>query len=458
MLNLFKYLIVLINILKLFIIFAKLIKQIKDNNNMNKFFKQLHGVTMIKADTDIDFGGSAAASTKEEKISDINNEEEVKDINEPNNQPNGEPKEPESNEQSEVAELNPGDSLEYDGNTYTVNDAGDLVDKDGKVFKAKAEINNWLKEQEVEDNNLEDNQLDIAAIQKEIGIDITDENGNAVEFTSDAKGIASYVKSVIDIKSNDIAEGAVNSYLNSNPIIQQFANYLAVNGTAEGFGELPDRSGIEIDKDNVDQQVAIIKQAAHEFGNKMVTDAYIEFLKANGGLYDEAQKQLDALVEADEERNNVYAQRAKEIEQENLAAEQQMIADINSIIDTKTIGGYTLPESFVREIDGKKVTLTLNDFKKYVTVPAYKDQEGNTYTGYQKDLDMLSPKQNYERELLAAYLMFSGGSYEDLVKMAVNKEQVKTLKIKSKQATEVKGVKINRKPSTKASNDDIILK
>ena len=92
----------------------------------------------------------------------------------------------------------------------------------------------------------------------------------------------------------------------------QFANYLAVNGSPRGFGELPDRSGITVDTDNEEQQIAIIKAAAAEFGNSSLNDNYIKYLKDSGGLYDEAKAQLANLQNADKQRNEELAIQAEE--------------------------------------------------------------------------------------------------------------------------------------------------
>ena len=49
--------------------------------------------------------------------------------------------------------MNEGDSIELDGVTYTVNEAGDLVDEKGEVFKTKAELPKFLEEYSTEDSN-----------------------------------------------------------------------------------------------------------------------------------------------------------------------------------------------------------------------------------------------------------------------------------------------------------------
>ena len=144
---------------------------------------------------------------------------------------------------SSTGELEAGTNVDFEGNTYTVAENGDLVDKDGNVFKAAAEVKDWMDSLETE----EDNPLSISAIQEALGTEIQDEAGNPVEFSNDAQGVQAYVNAVIELKSKEIQEGAINKLYADNPMLKQFQDYVTLNGSPIGFGELPDRSGIEID-------------------------------------------------------------------------------------------------------------------------------------------------------------------------------------------------------------------
>ena len=61
------------------------------------------------------------------------------------------------------------------------------------------------------------------------------------------------------------------------------------------------------------------------------------------------------------------------------------------------------------------------------------------------------------REMLDAWLMFTGGTYKDLIDMAVKENEVRKLIVKSKQNRSTKTVKLVRKQDGKANIDDIIL-
>ena len=365
-----------------------------------------------------------------------------------------------STQSSSTGGLDAGTQLDIDGKPYTVDDKGNIVDDKGNVFKQASEVNDWLKTVQTSNGDEEpnDKEITVASIQKALGVEITDENGNPTEFTNDAAGVKSYVEDVINLKSAELQQAAVNKVFNDNPLLKQFADYLVVNnGNPYGFGQLPDRSTIELDKTNETQQEAIIRMAAQEFGNKAVNDNYINYLKQTGGLYDEAKVQLANLVEKD---NNLRKQLETEAEQRRAQEEQEIDKywnNVNNVIDSGIVGGYKLPESFVKEVNGTKVTLNRKDFFNYLSKPAVTDEQGNTMTGYQRDLANLSDEDALAKEMLDAWLMFTGGTYKDLINMAVKEDNVRKLKIMSEKQRNAKSIKIVTKRSGKTDINDLML-
>ena len=59
--------------------------------------------------------------------------------------------------------------------------------------------------------------------------------------------------------------------------------------------------------------------------------------------------------------------------------------------------------------------------------------------------------------MLDAWLMYTGGTYKDLIDMAVKEDTVRKLIVKSKQNRSTKSVKVVKQQNGKASIDDIIL-
>ena len=355
---------------------------------------------------------------------------------------------------SSTGELTTGDTIDVDGTIYTVTENGDLVDDKGNVFKEAKDVQSWLASVEIEDENA-DSSITLSSIQEALGVTITDEDGKDVTFTDDANGVKAYVDSVIAVKSQELQEAAINRLYQDNPLLKQFQDYVQLTGTPRGFGEIPDRSGIRLDKDNEQQLVAVIKMAAQEFGNKSLNDNYIKYLRDSGGLYDEARNQLQALVEKDAEYKKQIETKAQEQRDAQAKATADYWNNVNRIVESRQIGDYRIPESFTKEVDGKKIVITPKDFFNYLSTP--KEVDGITATGYQHDLAKLTDEEYMNREILDAWLMFTGGTYKDLIDMAVKEEQVRQLRVKSKDRRATKSVKVVKHNAGKSSIDDIIL-
>lgn len=357
---------------------------------------------------------------------------------------------------SSTGELNVGDKLDVDGKIYTVAENGDIIDDKGNVFKKANEVKDWLSESDIDEEN-EDNQINISKIQNAIGISITDEKGKAIEFTNDVDGIKSYLDSVIELRSNEIQEAAINRLFAENPHVKPFIDYVRLTGSPRGFGEIPDRSGIVVDKENVSQQEAIVRMAASEFGNKSINDNYIKYLKDTGSLYDEAVNQLNALQEQDIAYRKDIEYRAEAARKQEEEAINKYWERVSNTISSKKIAGYKLPDSFIQEKDGQKVTRTPNDFYNYISQSVDVDEDGNPITAYQRDLAKETDEETLNKDLLSAWLTFTGGSYKDLVDMAIKDEQVRVLKIKSKEHKAAKSVKVIKANNDKADLNDILL-
>ena len=105
----------------------------------------------------------------------------------------------------------------------------------------------------------------------------------------------------------------------------------------------------------------------------------------------------------------------------------------------------------------KKIVITPNDFFNYVSNASIEREDGSKITGYQRDLAELTDDEYMAREMLDAWLMFTGGTYKDLIDMAVKENEVRKLIVKSKQNRSTKTVKLVKKQGGKTNIDDIIL-
>lgn len=359
---------------------------------------------------------------------------------------------------SSTGGLEEGTIVEYNGTEYKIDASGNLIDKDGKVFKKAEEVQKFLTDNKAVDEDEVERTL-MENIKKAVGVDITDDKGSVVEFSDDPEGISNYVKSVVELKTSEIENAVVNKIYRDNPLVKQFIDYVQITGSPKGFGDIPDRSGIELDPKNEMQLEAVIRMAATEFGNKSLNESYIKYLKDTGALYEEAKIQLEALIGKDEAyRKDIEIKAELARQQEEKKIENYWKGVLNAI-NNRVIGKYKLPETFIKEIDGKKVSLTPNDFYKYVSETALRDENGDRITAYQRDLRAQTNEELLNKDLLDAWLLFTGGSYKDLVDMAIKEEKVKRLIIKSQEKRTNPSIKINRYKDTSSDKlSDIVFK
>ena len=165
---------------------------------------------------------------------------------------------------------------------------------------------------------------------------------------------------------------------------------------------------------------------------------------------------MQALKEKDA---NIREQIKNEAEIQRKAEEQavnEYFEKVNQVITSRNIGGYTIPENFVKEVDGQKINLTPRDFYEYLYKQSYTDADGNKLTGYQKDLAKLSNDELLNNELINAWLLFTGGTFKDLAVMAAKEREVRKLTIAAKKHRTTRTIKIN-KPKNNGNNDDLLL-
>ena len=362
---------------------------------------------------------------------------------------NGGKQETSSTGGQEESTLSVGDSIELDGATYTVNENGDLVDEKGEVFKAKSELEAFLKEYTTEDAN-EIPEVNVADIQKLVGVDVVDEKGKAISFDNTPEGVAEYVKSVLELKKAEFAQAGINKLIDDYPVLNDFLNYYIANGNSyEGFGEMKDRSGIQIDDNNEAQQIAIVREAWKEFGKRGNVDKYINYLKDSGQLAEAAKDDLAALQQADAEYREQNAQAALQAQQEYEAQVVAYWKNVKSCIDKREIAGYKIPDVIILDRGGKQVSATPDDFFNYVYQV---DEQG--FSQYQRELANEAPADRMNDELLKAYLKYTGKSYNSLLEMAVANKEVKKLRLTANKNKSAKAtIKITKAAKTNGNLD-----
>lgn len=393
--------------------------------------------TPINNEPKVDENGNPIQDVNQNQLN--NNEESTNEEN-----PNEENKE---NTNEEDIKLEEGNTVTVEDKTYTVDKDGNLVDDKGNIFKKAEEVKDWLKEFSVDE--AKDDEINLDNIQKALDYEVTDEDGNPITYENNIEGVKAYINDVIETSKLEHYETAINTLYQKYPILQEVLNYYIANGNSlEGFTETPDRSNITIDDTNEEQQIEIIKTLWKEQGIKGDVTQYINYLKNARILTSTAKEALDTLKSIDAENKKAYEEEAERRKQESYEAEVEHWTNIKNIIDSKEIAGYKIPDSITISRNGQKISVTPNDFFNYI----YRVDNENK-SAYQRDLEAEEPSKRLNDEILRAYLKFTGGSYADLVNMAINQEKVNNLKLKAKQNANSKSIKINRTTNTKQTKD-----
>ena len=370
-------------------------------------------------------------------------EDDLKDKKEPDG--SGDNPDNNNDDDKDKIELSEGQIIEIGEDSYTVDKDGNLLDKDGNVFKEAKDVQDYLKQFEVDNSDSED-EINIQTIQKALGIELTDDEDKPIEFENSIEGVKSYINSVIEAQKKDIAESAVNAIFQKYPVVEDFINYYIANGNSyEGFGKTPDRSNITIDDNDEAQQENIIRMAWKERGMNGDVESYIQYLKASNILNATAKTELKALQDSDKQRKENYEKEAKAVEEQKQQAMKDYWLGVQNVIQSRKIAGYEIPEQIIINRDGKKITATPKDFYNYLYMV---DKDGKS--AYAKDFAKLTSEQKRDDEILRAFLTFTGGTYSNLVDMAIKEEKIKTLKLQAKQN---KATSIRIKPQTNKKNN-----
>ena len=351
-------------------------------------------------------------------------------------------------EEKETHDLAVGTELQLGEDVYTVDKDGNVVDKDGNIFKEAKDVKAWLDSFEQEEES-DKTELSIKNIQEALDIVVTDENDNEIEYDNTPEGVKAYVEQVIENAREEHYETAINTLFSKYPFVEDLINYYEANGKSlEGYGQMPDRSGIELNESDEAQQEYIIRTAWKEQNRKGSVDGYIQYLKSTGNLFTTAQEELEGLKDADAQRRDQVRQQAEEAKQAQLEASKQYWGNVHEIVKSRQIAGYNIPESIVITRNGQKTTATVEDFFKYIY-----QVDGNGKSRYNYDIEAEDPQARLHDDILRAYLKFTGGDFTNLLDMAINKKEVNKLILKSKE-TKKPSISV-RKPTPKNNKKEI---
>lgn len=420
---------------------------------------------------DLDFGYSqntssdgAGSETVNDKTTDVTNidngnienqanGEDADNLNDGTTEKNVDSdKENNDSNDSDKESLQAGTSIEVGNETYTVDESGNVLDKNGNIFKEAKDVKAWLDSfEEVTENN-DENAISIDSIREAVGIDITDDNDKSIEFENSPEGVKAYIDAVVNTAKEEHYETAINTLYQKYPVIKDVLNYYIANGNSlEGFGEIPDRSNITVDDNNEEQQIAIIRTAWKERGQKGDLDGYLAYLKSSGTLLATAREELANIQESDKQYREELEAEAEKQEAERVERLEKYWNGVHDVIKSRTIAGYKIPESIIINRNNQKISVTPEDFFNYI----YRvDKNGKS--AYEHDLEAETMESRRDDEILRAYLKFVGGNYSNLVDMAINNEKVTKLKLRAKERNST-SVRINRPKATSQKGVNIDL-
>lgn len=351
---------------------------------------------------------------------------------------------------TEETELTAGTEIQVGDDVYKVDDKGNVIDAEGNIFKEAKDVKEWLDTFDKQDVN-DDDELNIGNIQKALGITITDEDDKEIEYDNTPEGVKAYVEQVIENSREENYQTALDTLFEKYPFAKDIITYYEANGhSLEGFGQRPDRSNITLDENNEVQQENIIRTAWKEQNRKGDVAGYIQYLKSTGNLYSVASEELEGLIEADKQAKAELEQRAAKAEEERRERATQYWNNIHQIVKSRQIAGYTIPESIIVNRDGKKTTATVEDFFNYIYQV---DKDGKSR--YNRDLEAEDPQARINDDILRAFLKFTGGTYSNLVDMAINKKEVSKLILKAKENK--KPTMSIKRPAVTKSNKEVDL-
>jgi len=334
------------------------------------------------------------------------------------------------------AQLIEGAEVELDGVKYVLTKDGN-IEKDGKVFKTKAELQTLL----LADDTPEDVDY-VSEIQKSTNLVIVGQNNQPISYENTLPGITNYVQ---DVHRNGQELGArqyEEALFSKFPILKSVIEHLTINGSLNNFNESIDYSKVTLGDDEA-QQVDIYTKAQLARGVSMaeITDM-LKYLKEDKKLKVHAEAALSYLKTSQTEAASA---RAKQI-QENKEREEEEERNYWNTVDTAltkkelVVGDkkFTLPEIIrVKEADGKIVTKNLKDFKDYITKPRNFTINGKIYEMTQHDYDELleDTKRTPHHDLFEAFRRFTKYDDSQIISANANSNIVKqVIKLTTKTA------------------------
>lgn len=280
------------------------------------------------------------------------------------------------------------EEVEIDGVKHKVNENGEVVDKDGKVVMSKEDL---LKE--LEDQGVEDKAPMIETIQKLIGVEIKDENGNIRKFENTSEGLVNFFKEAARMRANEIRNDEFTDF----PDVEEYLQFRKNGGTPQNyFVPSVDWSQVQIG-DEESQHISVITSNLLEKGNSQEeANDLIAAWKDKGILKEKATNAIKELGKRSNDRRQSVLDQQAETARQNALKQEEHWKSVKQVVDSGKFGSFIIPEA-----DRDK-------FYQYVAMDA--DGKGNS----KYILDM--QKLGLDKKLLLQYIAYKGFNFDALVK------------------------------------------
>jgi hypothetical protein len=340
--------------------------------------------------------------------------------------------------------------------SYTIDDNGNAVDTDGSIKYTKQQLD------ELEEDQSSDSTIDIEKVIEATKIVNYDKDGNPIKYENTEEGYQQYTLDTYNRGAQDAVGEYEQSLFGKYPVLTDVINYLAVNNTLEGFGNVIDYGKVKLEKDNTEQLKSIIYDARSKRGEtKAKIDSYVEYIMSgdtsNDKLNSEAGDELKYLQDIQTAASTKLANDNKQAELDAIAnnnkywgisvddkGNKQVLNVENSVYDIITKGKikvdeetFTIPDKIRVVEDGKPKLYTKDDFFAYLREPIVVTIDGQrqmtTRDNYKLYLE--ESKRTTGNDVLDAFKRFVNYDTSQFIKEQVNKDKVegiKRLKIKKK--------------------------
>lgn len=342
-----------------------------------------------------------------------------------------EPKAEKQLDLAKVDEVPPGEAkaVTVDDVTYQLDENGDAVDKDGKIFKTKAELDALTEPEEV--------PLVDEILQKS-GFKFTDDKGKPKVYEDSPEGLLELANDIASEK-NKIS---ITKFFNQYPSVKEYAEHLQRGGTDDQYFQKRSASWMSVKFDEKDEALltnAVVAQLMTTGMAKDLAEATAKLYKDTDKLKDFGKAAYTTLVNSEKEKDRLEKADFDKKQKDQEAKDDLHWNNVQSVISKGVLNNITIPET---DREG---------FFEYIAFAA--DERGMS----KADIDQA--KLPIEQQLQLKYFLYKGLKLDDLIKNTINTQKARSLRDRTKSGQ--KGLGGGEGPDktkyTKVSGDDISL-